>query len=224
MKQLVRNTVRRFAFSGSGTTQMLILCTLFSIGLQVLRMMYTGERLFVFLVWNLFLAFIPLVLSSKMELWMEHKNKWMVVLLSLVWLLFIPNSFYIITDLFHLDMNQDVPLWFDLALLLSFAWNGLLFGIVSVRQMEKAFENYFNRKFELHFILPVMFLNALGIYVGRYLRFNSWDVIANPLQLITDMVYLFLHPIRNRFDWSMIVCYAMLMTVIYLTIKKLAKT
>ena len=68
-----------------------------------------------------------------------------------------------------------------------------------------------------------MFLNALGIYVGRYLRFNSWDVIANPLQLASDIVHLFLHPIHNRFDWSMIICYTMLMTVIYLTIKKLAK-
>jgi uncharacterized membrane protein len=91
-------------------------------------------------------------------------------------------------------------------------------------QMENAIDQYFNRKFNMLFILPVMFLNALGIYVGRFLRFNSWDVIANPLQLAGDIMYLFLHPLRNRFDWSMIICYSMLMTVIYLTIKKLAKT
>jgi uncharacterized membrane protein len=146
------------------------------------------------------------------------------LLAALAWLLFIPNSFYILTDLFHLDMNEGVPLWYDLALLLSFAWTGLLFGILSVRQMEKLFEKVFRRKLDLLFILPVMALNGFGVFVGRYLRFNSWDVITSPLQLIKDIVYVFIHPIRNRFDWSMIVCYTMLLTLIYYTIKKLSKS
>jgi uncharacterized membrane protein len=140
-----------------------------------------------------------------------------------MWLLFIPNAFYIITDLFHLDMNEDVPLWYDLALLLSFTWNGLLFGILSVGQIEKLFEKNFNKKFDLLFILPVMALNGFGVYVGRYLRFNSWDVVTNPFQLTNDIVYMFIHPIRNRFDWSMIICYTLLLTLIYYTIKKLSK-
>lgn len=142
---------------------------------------------------------------------------------SFVWLLFIPNSFYIITDLFHLDMNADVPLWYDLALLLSFAWSGLLFGILSVREMEKLFESSFNKKFDLLFIISVMALNGFGIYIGRYLRFNSWDIITNPFHLISDIFYLFIHPIRNHFDWSMIVCYTILLTLIYYTMKKLSR-
>ncbi|HEY6953717.1 MAG TPA: DUF1361 domain-containing protein, partial [Flavisolibacter sp.] len=73
------------------------------------------------------------------------------------------------------------------------------------------------------FIVPVMALNGLGVYVGRYLRFNSWDVITNPFQLIDDIIYLFIHPIRNRFDWSMIICYTVFLTLIYYTIKKLSK-
>ena len=210
--------------SNHETTEILVLCTLLSIGLQAFRIMYTGDLLFSFLIWNLFLAYIPLVLSARVEVCIKKNNRWTMLVLTFAWLLFIPNSFYIITDLFHLDMNHGVPLWYDLALLLSFAWNGLLFGIVSVRQMENAIDRYFNRRLHLLFILPVMFLNAFGIYVGRFLRFNSWDVLASPLQLAGDIAYLFLHPIRNRFDWSMIICYAMLMTVIYLTIKKLAKT
>jgi uncharacterized membrane protein len=187
-------------------------------------MFYTGERLFLFLVWNLFLAFIPYLISSRMESWVKENSKWKILLYGFAWLMFVPNSFYIITDLFHLDMNHDVPLWYDLALLLAFAWNGLLFGIVSVRQVEKAFESYFNKKFDLLFILPVMFLNGLGVYVGRYLRFNSWDVITNPFQLTSDIFYLFIHPIQNRFDWSMIVCYSLLTTIMYITVKKLARS
>ena len=76
---------------------------------------------------------------------------------------------------------------------------------------------------EVFFIYSIMLLNALGIYIGRYLRYNSWDIISNPLGLSEDIVYLIIHPIRNRFDWSMILCFSLFMTLLYLTIKKLSK-
>jgi uncharacterized membrane protein len=223
MKYLQKSFLFRFYYSRNDAEQMLLLCIMFSMGLMVFRMFYTGHLLFVFLVWNLLLAYVPFVISKRMTL-QPPKRKWTFLLAAFTWLLFIPNSFYIITDLFHLDMNESVPLWYDLALLLSFAWTGLLFGILSVRQMEKLFEKTFNRKLDLFFIFPVMALNGFGVFVGRYLRFNSWDVITSPLQLINDIVYLFIHPIRNRFDWSMIVCYTVLLTLIYYTIKKLSKS
>lgn len=223
MKYLQRSFLFRFYFTRSDAEQILILSNLFSLGLMAFRIAYTGQLLFVFLVWNLFLAFVPYLISKKMEK-KKLAGRWKFFAGAFVWVLFVPNTFYIITDLFHLDMNEDVPQWFDLALLLSFAWSGMLFGILSIRHMERMFERNFNKKFDLLFLLPVMALNSLGVYVGRYLRFNSWDVIANPLQLIRDIIYLFIHPIRNRFDWSMIVCYTILLTLIYLTIKKLGKT
>ena len=96
-------------------------------------------------------------------------------------------------------------------------------GLISVRQVERIFEKYFNPKFDLLFIVPVMLLNGLGIYVGRYLRFNSWDVITNPFQLAEDIIYLFIHPLRNRLDWSMIICYSLLMTLIYMAVKNMSK-
>ena len=222
MKYLQRSFLFRFYNARTDAEQIVILCSLFSVGLMAFRIFYTGHLLFAFLVWNLFLAYVPYTISKRMSL-RSIKAKREFLLYSLTWLLFIPNAFYIITDLFHLDMNESVPLWFDLALLLSFAWNGLLFGILSVRQMEKLFEKNFNKKFDPLFIFPVMALNGFGVYIGRYLRFNSWDVLTNPFQLINDIVYLFIHPIRNRFDWSMIVCYSILLTLIYYTMKKLSK-
>ena len=222
MKYLQRVFLYRFYASRNDAEQMLLLCSLFSLAMILFRVLYTGHLLFAFLVWNLFLAYVPYAISRRMAT-QPIKKGWKFLLAGLVWLLFVPNSFYILTDLFHLDMNESVPLWYDLALLLSFAWSGLLFGLVSVRQMEKLFESNFNRKLELFFIVPVMALNGLGVYVGRYLRFNSWDVITNPFQLIDDIIYLFIHPIRNRFDWSMIICYTVFLTLIYYTIKKLSK-
>jgi uncharacterized membrane protein len=201
----------------------LMLSSLFSICLAFARVVYTGQLMFLSLIWNLFLAFIPYALTRLLMQrpgWVE--NKWKFGIASFVWLLFIPNSFYIITDLFHLEERAVIPLWFDLALIFSFAWNGLLMGILSVRQMEKLWQSKWQQN-EILFIYPIMLLNAFGIYIGRYLRYNSWDVVSNPFGLSEDIVYLLIHPIRNRFDWSMIICFSVFMTLIYLTIKKLSK-
>ena len=204
--------------------QVLILSCFFSIFLMGFRIFYTGEPLFLFLVWNLFLALIPYFISRRIIKKANSNKRFFFWAGTIVWLLFLPNSFYILTDLFHLDMNETVPLWFDLALLLSFAWSGLLAGTLSIRHMERYFEVNYGPASDLFFLYPVMFLNALGIYIGRYLRFNSWDVLTDPFQLVKEIVYLFIHPLRNRFDWSMILCYSVLMTIIYLSIKKLSKT
>jgi uncharacterized membrane protein len=207
----------------SAAVQVLLLSSGFSMLLLGARILYTGHVYFLFLAWNLFLAFLPYAFSSRMSRQEVQLSKTHFLFFSIIWLLFIPNAFYIMTDLFHLGSGTEVPLWFDLALLLSFAWSGLLFGIISVRQMEKHFEKIFDKKFDLLFILPVMTMNALGIYIGRYLRFNSWDVITNPLDLASEVIYLFLHPVRNRFDWSMIACYSLLMSLFYFSIKRLSK-
>ena len=196
----------------------------FSFLLVFTRVVATGHLTFIFLVWNLFLAYIPYRISSFMQNnpWLI-KNKFRFVVSFLAWLFFIPNSFYIITDLFHLGINT-VPLWFDLALLLSFAWNGLLLGILSVRQIEKMVAHEWPRSPELAFVIPVMFLNAVGIYVGRFLRFNSWDIISNPFALMSEMCNMLVNPFHYKSAWAMILCYALLMSFIYLTVKRMGKT
>jgi uncharacterized membrane protein len=213
----------RLYFNKTELERMLLLSCLFSVCLTAIRVVYTGELLFVWLNWNLFLAFVPYAITrfaAQSPAWKRSNKKFFLVFIS--WLLFIPNSFYIITDLFHLSARMPVPLWFDLALILSFVWNGLVLGILSMRQMEKIMEAKFNLKNEWLFVYPMMLLNAFGIYVGRYLRYNSWDIITNPFQLFNDIIYMIVHPIRNRFDWSMILCYSVFMALIYITAKKIS--
>jgi uncharacterized membrane protein len=205
------------------TDRVLTLSMAFSTLLVAARIVYTGDRLFLFLVWNLFLAWLPYAFTSAAQ----HNPKWRTgkrfVFLFVVWLLFIPNSFYIITDLFHLGPYYTVPVWFDLVMILSFAWNGLLLGILSVRQMEKMMQAYLPGKHELLFIFPIMWLNALGIYIGRYLRFNSWDIITNPFALAADIIDMLAHPIQYRIAWGMIACFSVFMTLMYLGLKRIAK-
>jgi uncharacterized membrane protein len=138
--------------------------------------------------------------------------------IALVWLLFIPNSFYILTDLYHLAdryRSSKVPEWFDLILILSFAWNGLLLGILSVRQMERLIVPAGSVLGGWLFVYPIMMLNALGVYVGRYWRYNSWDIISDPVELLTDIINLIIHPFRNHPAWNMIFCFSILLTLFY---------
>lgn len=224
-KQLQSNFIlHKLYFNKPEIERLLLLSCFFSIGLTGVRILYTGQWMFAWLSWNLFLAVVPYLISrfaTGKPTWI--KNNFKSALLFIAWLLFIPNSFYIITDLFHLEIRTGIPLWFDLALIFSFAWNGILLGVLSVRQMEKIAQLKFPSMGEWKFVYPIMLLNAFGVYIGRYLRYNTWDVIANPFQLTNDLIYLLIHPVRHRFDWSMIFCYSIFMTLIYLAIKRMSK-
>ena len=216
--------LRLLYFQRTAMEKWLLLSCLFSLMLEAARIIITGSYLFIFMPWNLFLAFVPYFISSQLEKrpgWIE--NKWKFVVVIAVWLLFLPNSFYIITDLFHLEFQEGSSRWFDLTLIFSFAWNGLLLGILSIRQIEKIFRYCFQYKNEFLFLLPVMWLNAWGIYIGRFMRFNSWDVIANPFELFADIGYMLVHPFRNWYPWSMIMVFAIFMTIIYMSVKRMAR-
>jgi uncharacterized membrane protein len=192
--------------------------------LLLARTVYTGGLTFVFLVWNLFLAFFPWLLSHSLTLrpaWIE--SKWKFALVFTLWLLFIPNSFYMLTDLFHLYDSFSVPRWYDLLLILSFAWNGSLMGILSVRHIEKIMEARWLYRSDWLFVYPVMLLNALGIYIGRYLRFNSWDVISDPFRLMADMIHILLHPVYYRNAWAMVLCFSFFLSILYMTLKKISR-
>jgi uncharacterized membrane protein len=89
--------------------------------------------------------------------------------------------------------------------------------------MEQIIMAKYRLRDESLFLLPVMFLNALGIFIGRYLRYNSWDVITNPFALAQDIGYMLIHPLRNRLDWSMVVCFTLLLLFIYASLKKISK-
>lgn len=214
----------RLCFLKSEINRLLMISVGFGLCLLLARIAYTGERTYSFLVWNLFLALVPYLLSYTLT---RHpsliENKWKFACIFMVWILFIPNSFYILTDLFHLYDWKGAPLWFDLILITTFAWNALLMGILSVRHMEKIIQAMWLYRFNWLFIGPVMWLNALGVYIGRYMRFNSWDIISNPFQLAWDIIQLHIYPIEHKGAWGMTVCLSIFLTIVYMTVKKLGR-
>ncbi len=205
--------------------RLLLSSVVFALLLLLARTVYTGQLTFVFLVWNLFLAFVPYFFSYMLTLrpaWVE--SKWKFAFVSTAWLLFIPNSFYMLTDLFHLYDSSAVPKWYDLLLIFCFAWNALLLGILSVRHMEKIIQCQWQYRFDWLFVYPVMLLNAVGIYIGRCLRYNSWDIIVNPFHLLADTIHIILHPVQYKDAWAMVLVFSFFLSIIYITLKKMSRS
>ncbi|MCW3083054.1 MAG: hypothetical protein JWP12_420 [Bacteroidetes bacterium] len=162
------------------------------------RVQWSGNLHYVFLVWNLFLAWVPFLCAFFLsEAKNNNRSKYLLIALFGAWLLFFPNSPYIITDLFHLKQNMGIPLWFDLVLILSFAWNGLLLGFSSLLEVQRILKMYLNIKWVHLFIMGLMILCSFGIYLGRYPRWNSWDIISNPVALFADIFNMLIHPFHN---------------------------
>lgn len=201
---------------------LIIFPALISIGLLTARIIYSGSPLFIFFIWNLFLAIIPFYLSLKIISTSEKKTKsgikWLLIL---IWLLFLPNAPYMITDLIHLRTRIGVPLWYDTLLILSFCWNGLIIGFLSIYNVHEVLKQ---RKGELKswvFIIVVILLCGFGIYLGRYLRWNSWDILVNPLELFEDIVNRIVHPFAHIRTWSITFSYSLFLMAGYLTIRSL---
>jgi uncharacterized membrane protein len=169
-----------------------------SLLLLLTRIEWSGSISYIFLVWNLFLAWIPFIAALLFaEVRATTRNRWQSVALLFCWLIFFPNAPYILTDLFHFHQKPVVPLWYDLVLILSFAWNGLLLGFASLFEIQKHLRMRFREPVVDAFVALMLIMCSFGIYLGRYPRFNSWDILSNPLELFGSIVHMLLHPFDN---------------------------
>jgi len=147
----------------------------------------------IFLVWNLFLAAIPYAITQllKKYTWL-HATTITSFLGFILWLLFLPNSPYIITDIIHLENDGSSIAWFDMILVFVFAFNGLLLGLLSLTDMFWLIHFKYSKKVAQNTIFKACLLSGYGIFLGRFLRFNSWDVVTKPLSIlyqIRDTIY-----------------------------------
>ena len=138
------------------------------------RIIYSGSFRFIFMSWNIFLAWIPFVLSCYFEAY-RKKEKWKQAFLFASWLLFFPNALYIVTDLIHLEASTNVPLWYDAVLLFASSFIGLMMAFISLQKAEYLLLGYFGDKTVKGMIAGILFLGAFGVYLGRFQRWNSWD-------------------------------------------------
>ena len=178
------------------------------------RILYTRSMEHVFLVWNIFLAWIPYFTSNYFRRY-ARKPKWKQTSLFLSWLLFFPNALYIITDLIHLQEINNAPVWFDAILLFSASLIGLLMAFKSLYNVEEYLSKIFRRRL-LFCIMPcIIFISSFGVYLGRFERWNSWDVFHEPLSLGESILESIFFPQDHIRTWGITIILSTLFYLLY---------
>lgn len=155
-----------------------------------LRLEWSGKKSFIFLVWNLFLAWVPYGLALWAGLLQARGwgRWWNLLPLGGAWLLAFPNAPYLLTDFIHLRARPGVPMWFDAAMLASFAASGWLLGLLSLEVWKRLLEERLGRVAAWGGVLLFSVLCGYGIYLGRFERWNSWNVLNRPGSLFEAVV------------------------------------
>lgn len=152
----------------------------------------------IFLIWNLILAWIPYIASLALQpIYKKSKSKIMIFFILMIWLFFFPNAPYIITDFVHLKKRIGLPFWYDITLLFSLAGIGLMLGLLSLLKVEKFLMGHLATWKAKLISLSTIPLCGLGIWIGRYQRWNTWDIITRPEMLLMDIYLQMKDPITN---------------------------
>lgn len=175
------------------------------------RMLLSSSLRNAFLAWNIFLAVVPLLCAY----YSGNKNSMIRWLLAGTWLLFLPNAMYIITDLVHLPLRSSAFFWFDLVLLFVSAAYGMILGFLSIRRMEcMATECGYGAQIPFLRII-LMLLCGYGIYLGRIERWNSWDLLVQPVALLRSVLYHARHPFRAQEVWELSTLFGISLLLLY---------
>lgn len=178
-----------------------------------LRVVWTGTLRFAFLSWNLFLAVLPLLFSYLLG---RARDRRVAFGLAALWLLFFPNAAYLLTDIVHLRRQDSPRYWLDLVLLFTAGAYGVYIGLRSLRQVEDWYGQWLKGPLKAILTFVLLLGCGYGMYLGRVERWNSWDVVAQPLSLLQDIYYDARHPWRSREAWLMTGVFAVGLQLLYL--------
>jgi uncharacterized membrane protein len=155
------------------------------------RVLWTGNWSHLGLVWNLFLAWVPLgfALATARAARRPIFRRGPVLAFGAAWLVFFPNAPYLFTDLVHLAWRRPPVFWTDLVLVLLFALTGLALGFLSLYLMQSLVTRRVGWVWGWGFVAVTAALSGVGLYIGRFLRWNSWDVLLNPVDLLRDVAH-----------------------------------
>ncbi len=191
----------------------LLLLSGFCFVLTMFRFWATDTISYVFLPFNLILAWIPLGVAYSFS---QTKNQFKLFFLFLLWLVFFPNSPYIITDLIHLKPRNNFPLWFDSVFLYSFAFTGLMLGMFSAILIYRKLKEIFSLTTAKGTMLFAMLLSGYGVYIGRFLRWNSWNILTHPFEILGDTLVRLLHPFEYPRTYGMTLLIGALLFLVFM--------
>ena len=194
------NNLKSILFNQYKIISLLTVSMFLSIFLLMVRIKITHTFFYIFLIWNLFLAVIPYAITTYLKS-KEKTNKWKLAIWFGIWLLFLPNAPYIITDLIHLKISKNPYFWLDVLLVTSFAYNGLTLFFLTMVDIKELLQMHISKNKVSYLTYSILILTAFGIYLGRFLRYNSWDILQHPSALFKDILNMVIQPNQHLEVW-----------------------
>lgn len=180
----------------------------------IFRIRVEGNFRYTFLIWNLFLAYVPV--AGVLMYQKLRKTRLLKLGLLSFWLLFFPNAPYIITDYIHL---RHYFTFLDFSMVSLYALLGLIAGFYSLSVLQKDI-SLLNKRWGI----PVLFfLTSIGVYLGRFIRWNSWDILEHPMGIVQDVLEPFFFPMQNLFALEFIGAFTLFLILAYAGFKRILK-
>ncbi len=175
-------------------TNSILIASAAALGLYLLRFAFTGDVMFGFMAWNLVLSLLALLAAVTCKVSAGIKQNKPAIVAGIIWLLLLPNTFYMLTDFIHVKDAGDITVMFDIVMVGLFAMNGFLHGILSLYIVHKLILKKVSPMRATLGVGVVILLASFAVDMGRYLRWNSWDVLLHPADLLLDVSDTLLHP------------------------------
>lgn len=207
------------------TAAALVFASIVSIVLYLIGAAFNHGFHYYYLIWNLFLAWLPLLFVHLLLKMLRRQawSSWSALIMSFLWLIFLPNSFYMVSDFIHLYDVMNANIMFNVAMLASFAFSGMLLGYLSVRMVHRQLlERGHGRNLSWGVVTFVLLVSAYAIYLGRVIRLNSWDFFTNfgaVLYSISDQV---IHPGEYPSIIGITISFFIFLMLVYLSITRLS--
>lgn len=191
--------------------------TAVSVTLYVVGVVTNHSLRFNYLLWNLFLAWVPLLLVALLQRSMRRYlwSSWLPFGLTVLWLIFLPNSFYMISDFVHIQDVARHSLLYDVVMFTAFIFTGSLVGFCSLYTVQTELRKRISFRASCVLTAIILFLCSFAIYMGRDLRWNSWDVLVNPAGILFDVSDHVIHPLQHLDMFSMTLSFFVLLGSLY---------
>lgn len=199
--------------------------SLVSVSLYLFGLIFYQAAQFWFLGWNLLLAWLPVLFMLLLYQYLKTKP-WVSgygFLITILWLAFLPNSFYMISDLVHLAYLDTSNLLYYVVLLFSFAINGLILGYLSLYIFQRELVKRIKAKQTNYWIAVILLVCSFAVYLGRYLRWSTWDIILHPVGIVFDVSDRFVNPGAYGQTFQVTLWFFILLTTLYFVLREVVE-
>jgi len=188
-----------------------------SVGLFLAGAVTNRSLQFGYLLWNLFLAWSPFVIMLILlrNLRSHYWSSWMSLGITLLWLLLLPNTFYMISDFVHIQDVMRHSLLYDVVMFTSFIFTAALLGFSSLYMVHAELRKRVSLRTSTILVAIIIFLCSFAIYLGRDLRWNSWDVLVNPAGILFDVSDHLIHPLQHGDMFTTTASFFVLLSSLY---------